>query len=39
MGIDWWRHDPMLSSGEQDLESENRELRRRLEELEGGSDD
>src|SRR5690242_20694765 len=39
MGIDWWRNDPMLSSGEQDLESENRELRRRLEELEGGGSD
>ena len=39
MGIDWWRHDPMLSSGEQDLQSENRELRKRLEELEGGSSD
>ena len=37
MGIDWWRNDPMLSSGEQDLESENRELKRRLAELEGGS--
>src|SRR5215218_8269592 len=32
MGIDWWRHDPMLSSGEQDLQTENRELRKRLEE-------
>lgn len=39
MGIDWWRHDPMLSSGEQDLQSENRELRKRLEELEGRSSD
>ncbi|GAA1937550.1 gas vesicle protein [Nocardioides marmoribigeumensis] len=39
MGIDWWRHDPMLSSGEQDLQSENRELRRRIEELEGGGSD
>src|SRR5690242_15403998 len=39
MGIDWWKNDPMLSSGEQDLESENRELRRRLEELEGGGSD
>jgi hypothetical protein len=36
MGIDWWRTDPMLSSGEQDLQAENRELRQRLEELEGG---
>ena len=39
MGIDWWRNDPMLSSGEQDLQQENRELRRRLEELEGGGSD
>jgi hypothetical protein len=37
MGIDWWRNDPMLSSSEQGLADENRELRRRLEELEGGS--
>jgi len=36
MGIDWWRTDPMLSSGEQDLQAENRELRQRLEELESG---
>jgi len=36
MGIDWWRNDPMLSSGEQDLQAENRELRRRLEALESG---
>jgi hypothetical protein len=36
MGIDWWRNDPMLSSGGQDLAEENRELRRRVEELEGG---
>lgn len=35
MGIDWWRHDPMLSGGAQELEDENRELRRRLDELEG----
>ena len=39
MGIDWWRNDPMLSSGEQDLQSENRELRKRLEELEGRTSD
>lgn len=36
MGIDWWRNDPMLSSNEQGLADENRELRRRLEELEAG---
>lgn len=34
MGIDWWRHDPMLSVRERGLEDENRELRSRLEELE-----
>ena len=40
MGIDWWRHDPMLSVRERGLEEENRELRGRLEELEAraGSD-
>jgi hypothetical protein len=37
MGIDWWRHDPMLSVRERGLEEENRELRTRLEELESGS--
>jgi hypothetical protein len=36
MGIDWWRNDPMLTSSEQGLADENRELRRRLEELESG---
>jgi hypothetical protein len=41
MGIDWWRHDPMLSVRERGLEEENRELRERLEALESGkgSDD
>jgi hypothetical protein len=36
MGIDWWEHDPALSSLAQDraLEKENRELRERLERLE-----
>ena len=34
MGIDWWRHDPMLSGRAQALEDENRELRGRLDELE-----
>ena len=36
MGIDWWEHDPALSSRARDreLESENRELRERLERLE-----
>jgi hypothetical protein len=36
MGIDWWEHDPALSSLARDnqLEQENRELRERLERLE-----
>lgn len=36
MGIDWWEHDPALSSLARDneLEKENRELRARLERLE-----
>jgi hypothetical protein len=34
MGIDWWEHDPTLSSGERDLEVENRRLRERVVELE-----
>ena len=35
MGIDWWEHDPALSSNAQDdLEQENADLRRRLERLE-----
>jgi hypothetical protein len=38
MGIDWWTRDPMLSSSEQDLAEENRQLRKRLEEAEGEGD-
>ena len=38
MGIDWWRYDPMLSTSEQGLADENRRLRERVEELEGGGD-
>ena len=36
MGIDWWEHDPSLSSRARDreLEQENRELRERLDKLE-----
>jgi hypothetical protein len=36
MGIDWWEHDPALSSRARDreLETENRELRERLDRLE-----
>ncbi|MFC7494234.1 MULTISPECIES: gas vesicle protein [unclassified Nocardioides] len=36
MGIDWWRHDPMLTVRERGLDDENRELRERIAELEGG---
>lgn len=34
MGIDWWEHDPSLSSGQRDLATENRLLRERLGQLE-----
>ena len=34
MGIDWWRHDPMLTVRERGLAEENEELRRRVDELE-----
>jgi Gas vesicle protein len=41
-GINWWESDPWLSSGASNgsprkLEQENRELRRRIEELEPGA--
>ena len=36
MGIDWWRNDPMLSSSEQGLADENRQLRQRIGALEAG---
>ena len=36
MGIDWWEHDPTLSSGARDLAAENRQLRERLGALEAG---
>jgi hypothetical protein len=41
IGIDWWEHDPTLSSGQRDLADENRRLRERLGALEAavGSDD
>ena len=38
MGIDWWRHDPMLTVKERGLDEENRQLRERIAELEGGAD-
>ena len=34
MGINWWEGDPALSAGAQHLESENRELRERIDRLE-----
>ena len=34
MGIDWWRHDPMLTSGTRDIERENKRLRKRVAALE-----
>ena len=34
MGINWWEGDSALSLGAKELESENRELRERLERLE-----
>jgi hypothetical protein len=36
MGIDWWEHDPELSSKHDELAQENRELRSRIEALEAG---
>jgi hypothetical protein len=38
MGIDWWEHDPTLSSSERNLVEENERLRQRLGELEGAPD-
>jgi hypothetical protein len=37
IGIDWWEHDPSLSSGRGDLELENRRLRERIGELEASN--
>jgi hypothetical protein len=36
IGIDWWEHDPALSSGRRDLAEENRLLCARIDELETG---
>ncbi|MBV9025620.1 MAG: gas vesicle protein [Streptomycetaceae bacterium] len=36
MGIDWWEHDPALSSGQHDVLEENRRLRQRIDELQAG---
>jgi hypothetical protein len=38
MGIDWWKNDPMLTTKERGLDEENRQLRARVEELEGAQD-
>jgi len=38
MGIDWWEHDPALTSGARDVLAENEELRRRLDALEAPRD-
>lgn len=38
MGIDWWEHDPTLSSGQRDLAEENRQLRKRIGALETARD-
>lgn len=34
MGIDWWEHDPSLTSDQRDVIEENRSLRARIAELE-----
>jgi hypothetical protein len=34
MGIDWWEHDPSLSSRDDELRRENRQLQQRVEALE-----
>jgi hypothetical protein len=39
MGIDWWEHDPTLSSGRHEMVEENRRLRDRVAALEAGAED
>jgi hypothetical protein len=39
MGIDWWEHDPTLSSGHTEIAEENRRLRDRIAALEAGADE
>lgn len=36
MGIDWWEHDPTLTSRARDVVEENERLRRRIGDLEAG---
>ncbi|HVV19107.1 MAG TPA: gas vesicle protein [Pseudonocardiaceae bacterium] len=38
VGIDWWTDDPWLTSQAGRLERDNRELRRRIAELEAGDE-
>jgi hypothetical protein len=38
MGIDWWEHDPTLSSGRREMAEENRQLRDRIAALEAGTE-
>ncbi|MFB9678876.1 gas vesicle protein [Streptosporangium vulgare] len=38
LGIDWWEHDPWLTSRDRDLVEENRVLRDRLSTVEGGKE-
>jgi hypothetical protein len=38
MGIDWWEHDPTLSSGQHEMAEENRRLRERVAALETGAE-
>jgi hypothetical protein len=39
MGIDWWEHDPTLSSRHTEMAEENRRLRDRIAALEGGTEE
>jgi hypothetical protein len=39
MGIDWWEHDPTLSSRHTEMAEENRRLRDRITALEGGGEE
>ena len=39
MGIDWWEHDPTLSSGHTEIAEENRRLRDRIAALEAAAEE